>query len=69
MGITENLLVSSDIMGVKNSAPEPNPAITIPLATPFLSGNHSIRAWVYEAMYSKDIQTILNEDYNRHQCS
>ena len=33
-------------MGAKNKAPDPKPEMTIPLAMPLLSGNHSIKASV-----------------------
>ena len=45
VGNTLNLLVIMFIMGGKKRAPDPNPAMTSPLARPFLSGNQSIRAF------------------------
>lgn len=44
VGSTLNFAVSIFIMGVKKRAPEPKPAMTRPLARPFLSGNQSISA-------------------------
>ena len=46
MGILLNVDMRWFIMGEKNSAPQPNPAMTMPEARPFLSGNHSSRAWM-----------------------
>ena len=38
-------------MGAKNKAPDPKPEMTIPLAMPLLSGNHSIKASVLKNMH------------------
>ena len=38
-------------MGAKNKAPDPKPEITIPLAMPLLSGNHSIKASKFKKKY------------------
>ena len=38
-------------MGAKNKAPDPKPEMTIPLAMPLLSGNHSIKASKLKKIY------------------
>ena len=44
MYIADTFCINEFIAGVKNKAPDPNPAMTTPDASPRLSGNHSIKA-------------------------
>ena len=56
-------------MGAKNKAPDPKPEITIPLAMPLLSGNHSIKASKFKNKIFLDISRNLYTFFTKNACS
>ena len=40
------LFIKALTAGIQNNEPPPKPATRVPMAKPFLSGNHCIKAWI-----------------------